>query len=132
MGVAALLTGALHLDALADTADALGARTRERALEIMRDPRIGTFGVVALAVTVLVEADAVGSLAAAGDAVAAFATAGALSRAVAAPVAVALPYARPSGGTGGVLDGPRLAPGIARRLRPRRAGSRRSCSAGTG
>jgi adenosylcobinamide-GDP ribazoletransferase len=105
VGVAALLTGALHLDALADTADALGARTRERALEIMRDPRIGTFGVVALAVTVLVEADAVGSLAAAGDAVAAFATAGALSRAVAAPVAVALPYARPSGGTGGVLTG---------------------------
>src|ERR1700704_5339998 len=30
--VAALLTGALHLDALADTADALGAWTRERAL----------------------------------------------------------------------------------------------------
>src|SRR5262249_43919155 len=76
VGVAALLTGALHLDGLADTADALGARTRERALEIMRDPRIGTFGVVALAVVLLVEADAAGSLAATGDAVAAFATAG--------------------------------------------------------
>jgi len=105
VGVAALLTGALHLDALADTADALGARTRERALEIMRDPRIGTFGVVALAVVLLVEADAVGSLATAGDAVAAFATAGALSRAAAPPVAVALPYVRPEGGTGGVLTG---------------------------
>jgi cobalamin 5'-phosphate synthase/cobalamin synthase len=105
VGVAALLTGALHLDALADTADALGAQTRERALEIMRDPRIGTFGVVALAVAVLVEADAVGSLAAAGDAVAGFATAGALSRAAAAPLAVVMPYARPEGGTGGVLTG---------------------------
>src|SRR4051812_43244741 len=33
--VMVLVTGAMHLDALADTADALGARTRERALEIM-------------------------------------------------------------------------------------------------
>jgi adenosylcobinamide-GDP ribazoletransferase len=105
VGVAAVLTGALHLDALADTADALGARSRGRALEIMRDPRIGTFGAVALAVVVLVEADAVGSLAALGDAVAAFATAGALSRAVAAPVAIVLPYARDEGGTGRVLSG---------------------------
>src|SRR5262245_11857332 len=37
VALAALLTGALHLDALADTADSLGATSRERALEIMRD-----------------------------------------------------------------------------------------------
>lgn len=44
-----LLTGAIHLDALADTADALGARSdRTRALEIMRDSRIGTYGALAL------------------------------------------------------------------------------------
>jgi adenosylcobinamide-GDP ribazoletransferase len=43
------LTGALHLDGLADTADALGeGRNRERALEILRDSRIGTFGAIAL------------------------------------------------------------------------------------
>jgi adenosylcobinamide-GDP ribazoletransferase len=43
------LTGALHLDGLADTADALGAgRNRERALEILRDSRIGSFGAIAL------------------------------------------------------------------------------------
>jgi adenosylcobinamide-GDP ribazoletransferase len=41
LAVGAVLTGALHLDALADSADALGAATRERALEIMRDHAIG-------------------------------------------------------------------------------------------
>lgn len=44
-----VVTGAVHLDALADTADALGAgRDRPRALEILRDSRIGSFGAVAL------------------------------------------------------------------------------------
>lgn len=44
-----VVTGALHLDALADTADALGARSnRERALEILRDSRIGVFGTIAI------------------------------------------------------------------------------------
>ena len=43
-----LLTGALHLDGLMDTADALGSRKpRERALEIMKDSRVGAMGVVA-------------------------------------------------------------------------------------
>jgi len=42
------LTGALHEDGLADLADALGGRTREKRLEILRDPRIGAFGVLAL------------------------------------------------------------------------------------
>jgi adenosylcobinamide-GDP ribazoletransferase len=47
--VLAAVTGAVHLDGLADTADALGAgRDRVRALEIMRDSRIGTFGAVAI------------------------------------------------------------------------------------
>jgi adenosylcobinamide-GDP ribazoletransferase len=104
VAVALLLTGALHLDALADTADALGADRRERALEIMRDPRIGSFGVAAVAIALLVEAAAVGALADAGDAVTGFTVAGALSRAVAAPLAVALPYARTNGGTGSVLS----------------------------
>jgi adenosylcobinamide-GDP ribazoletransferase len=44
-----MLTGAVHLDGLADTADALGAGfDRTRALEILRDSRIGAFGAVAL------------------------------------------------------------------------------------
>jgi adenosylcobinamide-GDP ribazoletransferase len=45
----AVVTGGVHLDGLADTADALGAgRDSARALEIMRDSRIGTFGAIAL------------------------------------------------------------------------------------
>lgn len=43
------LTGALHLDGLADTADAIGAGgDRTRALEIMRDSHLGAYGVVAV------------------------------------------------------------------------------------
>jgi adenosylcobinamide-GDP ribazoletransferase len=45
----AVLSGAIHLDGLADTADALGAGgDRTRALEILRDSRIGPFGAIAL------------------------------------------------------------------------------------
>lgn len=43
------VTGALHEDGLADSIDALGGHApRERALEIMRDSSIGTYGVLAL------------------------------------------------------------------------------------
>src|SRR4051812_12943574 len=62
LGVAAalVLTGALHLDGLADTADAFGSGDRPRRLEIMRDSRIGSFGAAAIALAVLVEAAALG------------------------------------------------------------------------
>ena len=44
-----LLTGALHEDGLADFCDAFGANaSRERTLEIMKDSRIGTYGVLGL------------------------------------------------------------------------------------
>ena len=49
LAATALITGALHEDGLADTADGLGGgRTRERKLDIMRDSRIGTYGACAL------------------------------------------------------------------------------------
>ena len=82
LAVGALLTGALHLDGLADTADALGARTRDRALEIMRDHATGAYGTAALALDLLVKASALAVLD--GDrAVVVYAiAAGALSRAV--------------------------------------------------
>ncbi len=48
LAVYTVLTGALHIDGFMDTADALGSnRSRERALEIMRDSRIGAMGAVA-------------------------------------------------------------------------------------
>ncbi len=52
IAAAMLLTGALHEDGLADIADGLGGSAdRTRAMEIMRDSRIGTYGVLALGVT---------------------------------------------------------------------------------
>ncbi len=49
IAAATLLTGALHEDGLADSADGLGAHVaRERRLEILRDPRIGAYGALAL------------------------------------------------------------------------------------
>lgn len=49
LGVGALLTGALHEDGLADTADGFGGSADvDKKLAIMRDSRIGTFGVIAV------------------------------------------------------------------------------------
>jgi adenosylcobinamide-GDP ribazoletransferase len=54
VGATAWLTSAFHEDGLADTADALlGAVSRERALAIMKDSRIGTYGAVALGLSLL-------------------------------------------------------------------------------
>lgn len=51
---AILITGGLHEDGLADVADAFGAHTtRERRLEIMRDPRIGAYGGLAIGFALL-------------------------------------------------------------------------------
>jgi adenosylcobinamide-GDP ribazoletransferase len=105
VGIAALLTGAMHFDALADAADALGGTTRERSLEIMRDHTIGAFGGVALVVVCLVDASAIGSLATSGKAALACLAAGAIGRAAMLPLSLVLPYARPGTGLGRVLDG---------------------------
>jgi adenosylcobinamide-GDP ribazoletransferase len=52
-----LITGALHVDGLADTCDALfSVRSRERMLEIMSDPRLGVMGVCALVFDLLIRA----------------------------------------------------------------------------
>jgi adenosylcobinamide-GDP ribazoletransferase len=63
VGVLALASRALHLDGLADTADALGSRADAgRALEIMRRPDIGPFGVVAVVLVLLVDVAALDTL----------------------------------------------------------------------
>jgi adenosylcobinamide-GDP ribazoletransferase len=57
--VTVLMTGAIHEDGLADTCDGLGGgATRERALEIMKDPRIGAFGAIALILSLLLKISA--------------------------------------------------------------------------
>jgi adenosylcobinamide-GDP ribazoletransferase len=49
-----MLTGAFHEDGLADIADGLGgSQNRERALEIMKDSRVGAFGAIAVALVLL-------------------------------------------------------------------------------
>lgn len=53
VAAAILLTGALHEDGLADTADSLGGSTPEKRLSIMKDSRIGSFGALALVLCVL-------------------------------------------------------------------------------
>jgi len=53
VGTLAATTGALHEDGLADVADGFfGGATGERRLEIMKDSRIGTFGALALVLSI--------------------------------------------------------------------------------
>ena len=92
VGAGIALAGGLHEDGLADTADALGVRDPQRALEVMRDSRTGAYGALALALTVPMRALA---LAAAGP-VAAVA-AHALSRGAMAGAMAWTPPARSDG-----------------------------------
>lgn len=110
VGVAALLTGALHYDALADTADAFGTSDRERALEIMRDHAIGAFGAITLIVVCLLDAALLGALALENDAALVGLAAGACARAGMLFPALALPNARSGGGQGQLLAGIGLVP----------------------
>ena len=58
-----VLTGALHEDGIADTADGLiGGHDRDQRLAIMRDSRHGTFGVVAIVLSVLLRAAALAGI----------------------------------------------------------------------
>ncbi|MDP5308956.1 adenosylcobinamide-GDP ribazoletransferase [Paracoccus spongiarum] len=62
LALSVLLTGALHEDGLADLADAAGGRDRDTRLAIMRDSRIGSYGVMALVLTSLARVAALGVL----------------------------------------------------------------------
>ncbi|HZP95532.1 MAG TPA: adenosylcobinamide-GDP ribazoletransferase [Candidatus Limnocylindria bacterium] len=93
----AALSGGLHLDGLADSADGmLGARTREDRLAVMRDSRIGAFGAAAVALILLVEYAALSELRG-GDRLAALVTGSALARWAMALALRLFPYARQEG-----------------------------------
>jgi adenosylcobinamide-GDP ribazoletransferase len=94
------LTRFLHLDGVADAADALvHTASRRRALEIMKDTRLGSFGAAALACVLLMKFGALASL---GDGrlYGALIAAPALGRALAASLSVLLPPARSGEGLG--------------------------------
>lgn len=93
-----VLTGALHEDGLADTVDGLfGGWTRERRLDIMKDSRIGAYGVLALVFSLGLRWGALATFSATADLWPALIAAAALSRGAMVGVWAALPPARPSG-----------------------------------
>jgi adenosylcobinamide-GDP ribazoletransferase len=101
IAVAVLITGALHEDGLADVADAAGAHVdTPRRLEILKDPRVGTFGASAL---ILAFALTITTIAGLGteDAVKALIVAHVLARWAILPVGFLKP-AKP-GGAGSLL-----------------------------
>ncbi|MDD4091566.1 MAG: adenosylcobinamide-GDP ribazoletransferase [Smithellaceae bacterium] len=89
------LTGGLHLDGLADCCDGLpGSASRERRLEIMKDPHLGAFGVIGLFFVLTLKATALSLLAPSSGLSIVFAAT--LGRWLILP-ASRLPQARPGG-----------------------------------
>ncbi|MHA1598008.1 MAG: adenosylcobinamide-GDP ribazoletransferase [Alphaproteobacteria bacterium] len=96
MGIIA--TGALHEDALADVADGFGGGAdAESKMEIMRDSRIGAYGVLALVFSVAIRAAALASMTGPGTAALALIAAATVSRGLMAAALYQLPAARGDG-----------------------------------
>lgn len=92
-----LLTGGLHEDGLADTADGFGGSSAARKLEIMRDSRIGSYGALALLLSTASRAAALALLADPLRVAAALIASGALSRGGMSVPILLLGPARPDG-----------------------------------
>jgi adenosylcobinamide-GDP ribazoletransferase len=104
VAVIAVLTGGLHLDGLADTADGLGSRRPAAdALEIMRRSDIGPMGVGALVLALLIQVTAIAAVPRLPLAAAALVLAEVTGR-VSVVVATSAPAARP-GGFGALVAG---------------------------
>lgn len=98
LALGAMLTGGLHEDGLSDSADGLfGGWTRERRLEIMKDSRVGSYGVLALVLVTLARWSALTALMVQGGYWPGLIAAGALSRAPMALLMSLLPNARGEG-----------------------------------
>jgi adenosylcobinamide-GDP ribazoletransferase len=95
--VMAVLTGALHLDGLADAADGLfGGGDLSRRLEVMRDSRVGSFGLVAVVLVLVGDVAALATMSPA-RAIVALVIAGAVSRWALLVMIAAVPYVRQAG-----------------------------------
>jgi adenosylcobinamide-GDP ribazoletransferase len=92
-----LATGAMHEDGLADFADGLAGDTKERSLSIMRDHQVGTYGVIALVLSLAMRATTVALIAEPRAVMAALIAANAASRLSAVLIMAALPPARRDG-----------------------------------
>ena len=108
----ALATGAIHLDGLADSADALGGGDRERRLAIMRDSQIGSFGALALVLVVVLKITLVAAVLARGHHLWLIAIP-AVARAASSALSAALPYARDEGTGAALVSGGRRAERLA-------------------
>ena len=110
LGCLGATSGLLHEDGLADVADSMGGRDKEHRLAILRDSRIGAYGVSALCFCLLLRLAAVSALGSISPwtAAAALMTASALSRAAMGVPARALPQARSDGLSADLLPPPSL------------------------
>ncbi len=114
LAVQILVTGAMHEDGLADSADGLwGGWDRDRRLQIMRDSMIGTYGVLALILSLGLRWTALAGLFAAGHVAGPVLAAAVLSRAPMTALMHALPHARDTGLSHAVGRPPRRAALIA-------------------
>jgi adenosylcobinamide-GDP ribazoletransferase len=101
VGFGAWVTGAIHLDGLADTADGFGGgHTREEVLRIMRDPAVGSYGALAVLFVVSTRMAAVSALLDRGAALPFLVAAPAVARWTISLLAAWLPYARSEDGLG--------------------------------
>jgi adenosylcobinamide-GDP ribazoletransferase len=98
-GVATLcaLSGAIHLDGLGDSADGLLTRgDAAHRLEVMRDPRLGSYGVVSIVLVLVLQTATLAAMSPA-RALVALVVAGAWSRLAALAVVALEPYVRTAG-----------------------------------
>jgi adenosylcobinamide-GDP ribazoletransferase len=95
---AVILTGAMHEDGLADSADGLwGGWDKDRRLAIMKDSHIGVYGVCAIGLSLLIRWLALVVIVSLGAYWVAFIAAGAVSRAAMVVLMAMLPNARDGG-----------------------------------